>query len=186
MLTSPTAPRQSTRPPACATFVLPSDASRPSFAALVNGALSAVDEATYAAGQAPSAEEDSDSWLDVDEADVDVIMRERSGAANTDGTDAMQVDATSAPAPQSSEQQDPAVEAAADRLQRLAKKVEKFVESKGDMEGALFDECVSSARYSPLSRFSMISNHCHLTLIQRAALRRWKWRRERYSVLGRR
>ncbi|KZW02112.1 SGT1-domain-containing protein [Exidia glandulosa HHB12029] len=119
------------------------DASRPSFAALVNGALGTVDEGVFAAAQA-TGEEDSDSWLNVDEGDVDVIMEERSGGASRAhgaDSDAMHVDGK----PQrvqsgSGEAADPAVEAAADRLQRLARKVEKFVDGRGDVEGALFDD----------------------------------------------
>lgn len=108
-----------------------------------------MDDASFAALQANS-EEDSDTWMNVDEADVDAIMEERSNVTQPDrraqpSSDAKRVDAESSASAEAemSAERDPAVEAAADRLGRLAQKVEKFVDSRGDVEGALFEECVA-------------------------------------------
>lgn len=108
---------------------------------MVNSALSAVDQHSYAAALAQT-EEDSDAWLTVDEEAVDVLMEERGGPSTSSGdaeSAAMAVDAGDG----SSRTADPEVEATADRLQQLARKVEKFVEGRGDMQGALFDEYVA-------------------------------------------
>ncbi|KAH7104302.1 SGT1-domain-containing protein [Auriculariales sp. MPI-PUGE-AT-0066] len=108
------------------------DASRPSFAAQVNAALQNINEGQFQAAQ--QQQEDDDSWMNVTEQDVDTLMDERAGAAqvqsSTQHTDTMQVDSDDGGH----------VEQTAERLQRLAKKVESFVEGKGDVEGALFDD----------------------------------------------
>ncbi|EJD55386.1 SGT1-domain-containing protein [Auricularia subglabra TFB-10046 SS5] len=115
------------------------DATRPSFAAQVNGALASVDPTRYAAATAPDAREDADSWLNVDETELDAIIGERASGTETakrQDSDVMHVDSD----PTAEEQTHPSVEKTADRLQRLARKVEKFVDSKGDVQGALFED----------------------------------------------
>lgn len=120
-----------------------SDATRPTFAALVNGALNAVNEVSFTAAVANN-EEDSEAWMNIEEADVDRIMEDRSNILRNSGTvaaDTMLVDEQpTAPGATETGAGDPAVEAAADRLERLARKVESFVDGRGDMEGALFEE----------------------------------------------
>lgn len=122
-----------------------SDATRPSFAALVNGALGAVDDTSYTAALG-KIEEDSDAWLDVNEADVDAIIQKHGDSlgagTNSQVSDAMLVDGD-IPVSAASEtdvDRDPAVDAATNRLQQLASKVGRFVDGSGDVEGALFED----------------------------------------------
>lgn len=90
-----------------------------------------------------AADEDSDSWLDVDQEDVDAIIQSRRsnfpGAAAAVSNDlpsregeAMVVDSQNA--------ESAAIEGQTAKLRNLAGKVERFIESRGDLEGARFDE----------------------------------------------
>lgn len=119
-----------------------SDVTRPTFAALVRDALARVNSESFAAAQC-AADEDSDSWLDVDQEDVDAIIQSRRsnfpGAAAAVSNDlpsregeAMVVDSQNA--------ESAAIEGQTAKLRNLAGKVEKFIESRGDLEGARFDE----------------------------------------------
>lgn len=81
---------------------------------------------------APSASDDSEAWLDVNPADLETLMRERSAGmpgfadAAEGKTDEMDVDEEN--------------KRGVAELEDLAKKVAGFVDGKGEMEGALFDE----------------------------------------------
>ncbi|KAI0768553.1 SGT1-domain-containing protein [Trametes elegans] len=111
------------------------DASRPSFATVVQGALG---EYTDDRGL-PSGEEDSDDWLNVDAADFDAMLEKTAGDKKGKGkaTEAMDVDS-----PEDEEER--VAKAQAARLKDLAQKVEEFVEGEGDVEGARFaDEAFS-------------------------------------------
>ncbi|KAI0662562.1 SGT1-domain-containing protein [Cubamyces menziesii] len=113
------------------------DSSRPSFAASVQAAIS---QYTDDRGL-PSAEEDSDDWLNVDAADFDAMLEKSVGDKKGKGkaTDAMDVDHA-----EGEDEDERVAKAQAARLKDLAKKVEEFVEGEGDIEGARFaDESFS-------------------------------------------
>ncbi|KAG9094035.1 hypothetical protein FS749_013255 [Ceratobasidium sp. UAMH 11750] len=99
-------------------------ATRPSFAAQVEAALHATPEPFV---PSRDLDEDSTEWLDVDESTFDSMLERqfsRRSAAGQSDLDA----------------EDKLAQEQAARLQELAKKVEGFVEGKGDLEGARFDD----------------------------------------------
>jgi hypothetical protein len=71
-------------------------------------------------------EEDSVDWLNVDESTFDSMLEQR--FSRKTGTESDQ------------DAEDKLAQEQAARLQELAKKVEGFVEGKGDLEGARFEE----------------------------------------------
>ncbi len=79
-----------------------------------------------------------DDWLNVDEETVDAIIQSRSSAAalTQDGTATERTTDTVGPNSEETE----AIESQTDRLRKMAEKVGKFVEGKGGVEGALFEE----------------------------------------------
>lgn len=83
---------------------------------------------------APSRPDDPDDWLAVDPAQLEDLMRERSTgkAPPASSSGAMDVDASAA---ERSEEARGVAE-----LEGLAKRVNAFVDAKGEMEGAIFDE----------------------------------------------
>lgn len=107
---------------------------RPSFAYLVDSALSAtssVDPHTLTVN--PNQPEDSDSWLEVSPDELDGMMMRASGqTATTANGESTAKDAEKAQA----EPGDEHGKALAD----LAKKVETFVGGQGDLQGARFAE----------------------------------------------
>ncbi|KAG1829232.1 SGT1-domain-containing protein [Suillus subalutaceus] len=104
------------------------DATRPSFAALFNSALSAAPE--YLA-EMPDEIEDSDGWMNVDAANFDdMLERTRSQPQ----TQEMDIDSTG------DEAEERVAKEQANKLQDLAAKVQKFVEGEGDVEGARFED----------------------------------------------
>ncbi|KAJ6604288.1 SGT1 protein-domain-containing protein [Mycena vulgaris] len=107
------------------------DATRPSFASLVTAAISRIpaEEMTTA-----EAYEDSDEWLSVDAKDFENMLETTMGASKRQ--DAMEVD----PPNDDESPEDRLASDQASRLQNLATKVEAFVEGKGDLEGARFDD----------------------------------------------
>ncbi len=110
-----------------------SDASRPSFATVVQAAI-----VQYSDDRGlPSEEEDTDDWLNVDAADFDAMLEKTAGSSRDKGkgraTDKMDVDA-------SENEEERLAKAQAARLKDLAKQVEDFVEGEGDLEGARFAE----------------------------------------------
>ncbi|RPD81718.1 SGT1-domain-containing protein [Lentinus tigrinus ALCF2SS1-7] len=111
------------------------DASRPSFAAAIQAALS-----QYADDrELPSDAEDPDDWLNVDAAEFDEMLEKTTGSSKgkEKAMNAMDVDAPE-------DDEDRVAKAQAERLRDLAKKVEQFVEGEGDLEGARFaDEAFS-------------------------------------------
>jgi hypothetical protein len=117
-----------------------SDASRPSFATLVQHAITcASDEAL----QTFTGTEDSDDWLNVDAADFDDMLARTMGttgkgtASRSAGVDSMDVDSSNGAMAGEEEEEASAKDQAA-RLRQLAEKVGKFVEGKGTVEGATF------------------------------------------------
>ncbi|KAH9853055.1 SGT1 protein-domain-containing protein [Lenzites betulinus] len=113
------------------------DASRPSFASVVQAALN-----QFSDNQSlPVGEEDSDDWLNVDAADFDAMLEKTAGADKGKGkskaADAMDVDPTK-------DEDERVAKAQAARLKDLAKQVEDFVEGDGDLEGARFADEGSS------------------------------------------
>ncbi|KAJ6574750.1 SGT1-domain-containing protein [Mycena capillaripes] len=105
------------------------DATRPSFASLVTAAISQ-------APDLPSADfyEDSDQWLNIDAADFENMLETTMGSSKQHET-AMEAD------PDGEESvEDRLTSDQASRLKNLATKVEAFVEGKGDLEGATFED----------------------------------------------
>ncbi|KAG8747982.1 hypothetical protein FRC10_009734 [Ceratobasidium sp. 414] len=99
------------------------DATRPSFAAQVEAALHSSPESFVPSG---NLDEDSTGWLDVDESTFDSMLERRFNQKSVEHPD---LDA-----------EDKLAQDQAARLQELAKRVEGFVEGKGDLEGARFDD----------------------------------------------
>jgi hypothetical protein len=71
-------------------------------------------------------EEDSADWLNIDETTFDSMLEQRFNRKNGKQSD--------------QDAEDKLAQEQAARLQELAKKVEGFVEGKGDLEGARFEE----------------------------------------------
>ncbi|KAG2350677.1 SGT1-domain-containing protein [Suillus weaverae] len=104
------------------------DATRPSFAALFNSALSTAPEYLT---EMPDETEDSDDWMNVDAANFDdMLERTRSQPQSQK----MDVDSTG------DEAEERVAKEQANKLQDLAAKVQKFVEGEGDVEGARFED----------------------------------------------
>lgn len=104
------------------------DATRPSFAALFNSALSTAPK--YLA-EMPDETEDSDDWMNVDAANFDdMLERTRSQPQSQE----MDIDSTGDDA------EERVAKEQANKLQDLAAKVQKFVEGEGDVEGARFED----------------------------------------------
>ena len=83
--------------------------------------------------------EDDDLWLNIDEVDFNAMM-EAAGASKAvgqrSGSGKMDVDGN----PTETLTEDDLASHQANRLKDFADKVEKFVEGKGDLEGARFEE----------------------------------------------
>jgi hypothetical protein len=110
-----------------------SDMSRPSFAALFNGALFRAPE-THSNTDLEQPE-DSDDWMNVDAKDFDEMLERAMRAGDsTVETHAMDTDGAGG-------EEDRVAKEQTDKLRGLAAKVEQFVEGKGDVEGARFEEC---------------------------------------------
>ncbi|KAH7927363.1 SGT1-domain-containing protein [Leucogyrophana mollusca] len=112
------------------------DASRPSFAALVNAAISSAPATLQGSGQEA---EDSEDWMTVDAQSFDDMlektMHPSSGQKQSD-SQAMDIDDVSG----ENDAEDRLANEQAAKLQDLAKKVEQFVEGEGDVEGARFED----------------------------------------------
>lgn len=111
-----------------------SDATRPSFASLVTAAIS---QAPADGLASTDVYEDSDEWLSVDARDFENMLETTMGSSSKQQQqqNIMEVDGDEE---QSAE--DRVASEQASRLKNLATKVEAFVEGKGDLEGATFDE----------------------------------------------
>ncbi|TFK23090.1 SGT1-domain-containing protein [Coprinopsis marcescibilis] len=107
------------------------DASRPSFANQVDSAIAKIGEVTTS----QTGDEDSDAWLNVDAADFDTMLAK---TMNVDKPSEGQMDIDQPEKRFVSE--DDVASGQAERLKDLASKVEKFVEGKGDVEGARFED----------------------------------------------
>lgn len=87
-----------------------------------------------------STDEDSDDWLNVDAEEFDTMLQQKLGKpsdkANQSNSDAMEVDKPD----DVLAEEDERTKDQANRLNDLAKKVENFLEGKGDVEGAKFEE----------------------------------------------
>ncbi|TCD70672.1 hypothetical protein EIP91_002396 [Steccherinum ochraceum] len=116
------------------------DASRPSFASEFNVAISQAKEHPGLSTR----EEDSDAWLEIDEADFDEMLEKRLGRKSGSGEEAMNVDRD-----EDLDEEERITQRQTSKLQEMAKKVEEFVEGKGDLEGAKFqDEEFSDEEFS--------------------------------------
>lgn len=114
--------------------ILYSDATRPTFSALLTSAIS---QSTEKYTTAAKGEEDSEDWLNVNAQDFDDMLEKTRGKSKSKvHSEAMDVDNGNA---KETEEDRLATEQAI-RLQDLAQKVESFVDGEGDMEGAKFDE----------------------------------------------
>ncbi|KAG0703146.1 SGT1 protein-domain-containing protein [Suillus ampliporus] len=104
------------------------DATRPSFAALFNSALSNAPEYFT---EMPDEPEDSDDWMNVDAADFDEMLERTRSQPQSQ---AMDVDSAG------NEAEERVAKEQATKLHDLAAKVQKFVEGEGDVEGARFED----------------------------------------------
>ncbi|KAL5534603.1 hypothetical protein ACEPAG_1066 [Sanghuangporus baumii] len=111
------------------------NATRPSFATLVNNAIAQAGENPML----PDLEEDFDDWMNIDAESFDQRLEKtlRPKTKNiSENTDAMEVDQSASV----EEKEDRVVQAQADKLKGLANKIEKFVEDEGTLEGAVFED----------------------------------------------
>lgn len=104
------------------------DATRDSFAALFNSALSTAPEYLT---ELPDETEDSDDWMNVDAANFDDMLERTRSQSQSQG---MNVDSTSV------DVEEMVTEEQTNKLQDFAAKVQKFVEGEGDVEGARFED----------------------------------------------
>ena len=113
-----------------------SNVNRPSFASLVNSAVSAA-QSLKALVKFDDGEEESDDWLTADEGTVDRMLTQSLPvrASSTVGAGDMDVNEENP----RTEFEDKVTKQAG-QLRNLADKVEKFVEGQGDAEGVKFDE----------------------------------------------
>ncbi|KAI0050654.1 hypothetical protein FA95DRAFT_1486750, partial [Auriscalpium vulgare] len=116
------------------------DASRPSFARQANVAIAKASDPEPATGA-----EDPDDWLNVDFESFDSVLETNLSSSQPVGnaqstSDAMDVDEHV----KQESAEDRAAKVQAVRMQELAKKVETFLEGKGDVEGAKFEDEQSS------------------------------------------
>lgn len=117
-----------------------SDVSRPSFAALFNTALYRAPETLSDADLVQT--EDSDEWMNVDAKDFDeVLERTMRAGGSTMETRAMEIDGEGG-------EEDKVTKEQTDKLRDLAAKVGQFVEGKGDVEGARFEEYAFARFYT--------------------------------------
>lgn len=110
-----------------------SNAGRLSFASLVDKAISDAQQEKihdFAEG-----EEESDEWLTITESMMDDIFNRTQNLSPPEGADKMDIDVEEAKKLEDTKTRQQAI-----KLQELAKKVEKFVEGQGDVEGATFEE----------------------------------------------
>ena len=111
-----------------------SDATRVSFATEVNSALSHVNGRDFVS----SREEDPEDWLNVDESQFDAMLEKAAGqpipSSSKEDPAAMDVDGNQ------DLDEDRIANEQAEKLKKMAKKVEEFLEGKGDVDGARFQE----------------------------------------------
>ena len=111
-----------------------SDATRVSFATEVNSALSHVNGQDFVS----SREEDPEDWLNVDESQFDAMLEKAAGqpipSSSKEDPAATDVDGNQ------DLDEDRIANEQAEKLKKMAKKVEEFLEGKGDVDGARFQE----------------------------------------------
>jgi len=110
-----------------------SDAIRPSFADEVNGALASASAQLHTVDEG----EDPDDWLEITQRDLERSLNtytntEVHNPAYANQDTSMEVDEEA--------EEEKAASGQAARLKRLAEKVDAFVEGKGDLSGAMFEE----------------------------------------------
>lgn len=91
----------------------------------------------------PQEEEEEDNWLNIDAQDFDDMLERTMGSSKTNVhglSNAMEIDGEG----NENTEEDRLANEQASRLQDLAQKVESFVERKGDVDGAKFEEYVIS------------------------------------------
>ena len=116
-------------------ILLFSNASRPSFSAMLTTAISQSKDNIISDTQE---KEDSDGWLNVDAQNFDDMLEKTMGASRSKRSglpENMDIDN-----PEGRTEEDRAANEQASRLQDLAQKVESFVEGEGSVGGAKFDE----------------------------------------------
>lgn len=112
-----------------------------------------------ASATSDTALEDSDQWLNVSPDDLDAALAEASGLPKVAGPN-MDVDQTQ------DLDEEANAEKQAKKLGALAKKVEAFVEGRGELEGAVFEEYVM--RHDPT--LSSMANTASLATTYRTAM----------------
>ncbi|KAI0076274.1 SGT1-domain-containing protein [Panus rudis PR-1116 ss-1] len=114
------------------------DAARPLFAAEVNTAIAQSDANDYVS----NAEEDPDDWLNVDFDSFDAMLEDKIGRSkrlSPENRSQMDIDLNA------EAEEDRVARTQAERLQKMAKQVEEFIEGEGDLEGARFNDDVDMA-----------------------------------------
>jgi len=82
-------------------------------------------------------EEEPDDWLDIDAENFDTMLQNMV-PGQSDGIGVMDVD----------QKEEQLAQDQASKLKSLAQKVEEFVEGEGDLEGARFEEYVTSDNHA--------------------------------------
>ncbi|GAB1517573.1 hypothetical protein RhiTH_000622 [Rhizoctonia solani] len=126
------------------------DVSRPSFAAHVEDAIKLSSEHPLSSSQ----EEDSIEWLQIDESTFDGMLKQKFDRKDARG--------------RYGDDEDQYAQEQAAKLQELAKKVEGFVEGKGDLEGARFEDDILEEDMGPDSDDESITSEPNETDRQQA------------------
>lgn len=143
-----------------------SNANRASFTALVDMALSRAQARKadiLASASSDTTAEDSDEWINVSPEDLDNALAEAGGLPTAEGS------AMDAGDMQPQLDGEAKAQEQAKKLGKLAKKVEAFVEGHGDLDGAVFDECVHRILAFIPSRFAnraSLATTCPTTVVQ--------------------
>ncbi|CAE6425535.1 hypothetical protein ACGC1H_004786 [Rhizoctonia solani] len=119
-----------------------SDSSRSSFAAQVEEAIKLSSEHLLSS----PGEEDSTEWLQIDESTFDGMLKQKFGRKD---------------AGQLVEEDEEYTQEQATRLQELAKKVEGFVEGRGELEGARFEDDILDEDIGPDSDDESIASEAN-------------------------
>ena len=105
-----------------------------------------IDSAASRAGNEfiSSQDEDSDEWLDVNASDFDALLKQTSSQPLDADKNVPQSGTDFGSGSAVGDTEDRVATQQAERLQRMAQKIENFVQGEGDLEGALFEEYVGT------------------------------------------
>ncbi|KZS96136.1 SGT1-domain-containing protein [Sistotremastrum niveocremeum HHB9708] len=126
------------------------DVTRISFAELVNSALATAPKESFSPSNEP---EDDDQWLNVDAADFEAMLQKNAPKSDK-AEDAMDVDDQAGQSNTKVTEEDRLAQEQTAKLQSLAEKVSSFVEGKGALEGAKFDDDILSEDDEPMEEMT--------------------------------